>query len=976
LAFNFLKTLDADDIFISYSREDGSAYLTGLDAALSARGFSCFTDRRGTDAGRLPPETLFRRIRLCKTFVLLGTPGAVASPENITPELKEFADANGTSRIICVSFDGGKEFDDFPEAWNDFVVGKAREREAPEALKTGTPSESVVAAVAAASDYMKSKDRLRKYRNRAIGVLGVLVVASVAVAIVAGLMFKRAVREQAIGDARSLANRAQTILRQNPQNLPGGLKEAVAAMNKSVSAGFHSVEADTALRESLAFFPRLQRNYAYGAGLDEVESTALSPDGRYLASVSKDGKLLVYKSGSQTPLNDALDCRCSQVALSSAPVYAAALTGDGVVKIFNLEDRREREGRPLRLPPGVSPSSIALSPGGRYLALASYYDYGKEGYSRLSLLEAATGKVVKTFEDSAGRAEGAASAPCGGLDMLIGTVAFGPGGDLAVGGHLRRGPSAGQVVIWPLGLAQPGAESERELTDASFDGREVVPLGDAVGKVALGWDSTLFATKAGVWKKASGRPTYEPVARLPEAVVGHGFESLLSAFRSGQEIYEYSGSSVMEIAFGPERGSLSVVRNASTKSAMELEVWDAAGHWDSARALLKNAVGRIGFVPGGDFVVTLPQDPSPQGSFSVFRTDGAAEAGDLPFKPGAEDGKVIYLSPYTGHLVTANGEAAAVWDVSKKKRTVSFRAALHAVEAAALSPDGGFLALAGPGPGGEARTLVVYRSDGETFSEWKRLPPELFNVSLDGIGGRPSRTEPGEPDESAMPLELSLSSGGRVVAAWYLLSIGVSAARVFDVGTGRDLMPERFKFSVDKFNSVREDDGADGNETLRSLLRVAEAWTTTLMSLSPDGRFLAMVSLERPLLLNLSTGQTHELLGEGDYAALAFSPDGRHLGVGSEGGILHVFETASPGDEIARLQHTGEVTAVAFSHDGRYVATASRDWHVENLYKEDSYPLRIWLLRPEDLLAEADARTRGLLSKLPPPQPQARPDAQ
>ena len=37
MAFNFLKSLDADDIFISYSREDGSAYLTGLDAALSAR---------------------------------------------------------------------------------------------------------------------------------------------------------------------------------------------------------------------------------------------------------------------------------------------------------------------------------------------------------------------------------------------------------------------------------------------------------------------------------------------------------------------------------------------------------------------------------------------------------------------------------------------------------------------------------------------------------------------------------------------------------------------------------------------------------------------------------------------------------------------------------------------------------------------------------------------------------------------------
>src|SRR5919109_465631 len=105
MVLQFLKSLDADDIFISYARADGSAYLTGLDAALSAKQFSCFTDRRGTDAGSLPPETLFRKVRLCKTLVLLATPAAVEKPEFIAEELGEFAKANGTSRIICVSFD-------------------------------------------------------------------------------------------------------------------------------------------------------------------------------------------------------------------------------------------------------------------------------------------------------------------------------------------------------------------------------------------------------------------------------------------------------------------------------------------------------------------------------------------------------------------------------------------------------------------------------------------------------------------------------------------------------------------------------------------------------------------------------------------------------------------------------------------------------------------------------------------------------
>lgn len=61
MPFKFLKSLDADDIFISYSRSDGSRYLDGLDAALHERGFQCFTDRYGTVAGKQPPEMLFER---------------------------------------------------------------------------------------------------------------------------------------------------------------------------------------------------------------------------------------------------------------------------------------------------------------------------------------------------------------------------------------------------------------------------------------------------------------------------------------------------------------------------------------------------------------------------------------------------------------------------------------------------------------------------------------------------------------------------------------------------------------------------------------------------------------------------------------------------------------------------------------------------------------------------------------------------
>src|ERR1700749_3782626 len=124
MALKFLQTLGADDVFISYSRDDGEPYLKGMQAALSARGFSCFSDRLGTEAGEKPPDSLFEKVRSCKTLVLLGTPCAIDSPENITPELDEFAKVNGTARIICVSFDRGTQFTPFPKSWHAYAVGK------------------------------------------------------------------------------------------------------------------------------------------------------------------------------------------------------------------------------------------------------------------------------------------------------------------------------------------------------------------------------------------------------------------------------------------------------------------------------------------------------------------------------------------------------------------------------------------------------------------------------------------------------------------------------------------------------------------------------------------------------------------------------------------------------------------------------------------------------------------------------------
>jgi hypothetical protein len=81
---------------------------------------------------------------------------------------------------------------------------------------------------------------------------------------------------------------------------------------------------------------------------------------------------------------------------------------------------------------------------------------------------------------------------------------------------------------------------------------------------------------------------------------------------------------------------------------------------------------------------------------------------------------------------------------------------------------------------------------------------------------------------------------------------------------------------------------------------------------------------------------------------MVFSPDGQWV-ASATGNMARVWEAAT-GREVARMEHNNHVWTVALSPDGRWVASASED-----------RTARVWVWRPEDLIAEACARlTRNL----------------
>jgi WD40 repeat protein len=134
--------------------------------------------------------------------------------------------------------------------------------------------------------------------------------------------------------------------------------------------------------------------------------------------------------------------------------------------------------------------------------------------------------------------------------------------------------------------------------------------------------------------------------------------------------------------------------------------------------------------------------------------------------------------------------------------------------------------------------------------------------------------------------------------------------------------------------------------------RMFQKGGVTEVSFSPDARFLAMVSPDNTVHL-WSTATSRELqeLTHDDFITdITFSPDGKFLATASSDKTARLWDMAT-GKELHRLVHGDIVSDVRFSPDGNYVATVGGG----------DTAARLWLWRPNDLIAEACRRlTRNL----------------
>jgi WD40 repeat protein len=411
---NWLRPIHADDIFISYSRRDATAYVIGLEIALSAREFLCYTDRKGTEASGDLPAGLIKSIQQCRTLVLLATPGALAEPTNLAQELAAFVAINGTARIVAVHFVNGEGKEPprlrnwMPTEWKPYLVGKSREFDFDAALASGTPAQKVIDTIVGVCDYVKSKDRLRGYRRRMVGALGGLALL-IALAVVL-LAFTMSAEEDSANEAIVQSIHATDSVRRSLEAQEQSLRArriaaevAAAATASEVISMYETMRSESlsitngvlerrrallaaqadAARMALAARATMARQSLQlpSAGLAAIQSllVAITHEGqeavRALLNLAPEGVVTFTRIGD-----------VPGVAVHTAHPFAAVGSGDGTVSRLDLDTERERW---VTIHPG-GVNAVAIDPAGKLIVSA-----GSDGH--VVIRDAADGGSIDTL---------------------------------------------------------------------------------------------------------------------------------------------------------------------------------------------------------------------------------------------------------------------------------------------------------------------------------------------------------------------------------------------------------------------------------------------------------------------------------------------------------------------------------------------------------------------------------------------------
>jgi WD40 repeat protein/serine/threonine protein kinase len=516
-----------------------------------------------------------------------------------------------------------------------------------------------------------------------------------------------------------------------------------------------------------------------------------------------------------------------------------------------------------------------------------------------------------------------------------GGVVYQPGGRWlasVVGGHLTGAEDrTAEVRLWD---ATTGALRQAHACPAGVHRLAVRPDGRRLALAAADGTVLVLAAPSGT-ELLRRRPHTDSVMGLAYSPDG----KLLASASWDQTVKVWTadtgevrhvlrghGERVQSVAFHPAGTSL-----ASGAWDGKVRVWDAG-----SGALLRTLEGHrsaiycVAYSPDGRLLASAGNN----GNIKVWDVAAGLVVQSLT----GHAGSVLSLafSPDGRYIAYGGSDATVrVWDVEDGVERITFRGHTGEVEGVCFSPDGQRLASVSPGQGVVKVWDLTRHPEHGTFA---RTGPGADVEALafrDGSKTLVSLTNGGklqtwDTATGVLQDERLLAVSGSLVTPAVLASFDPKAKRV----AARDRADIR---------RVKAWDVATGTE-----LATCQGHTLPVCCIrfSGDGRRLMTYACttDRPAgpgelrVWDAQTGVPELWLAErGQVFAVAFSPDGRWLALGGEGGRLTLVRCADRPRVLAVAAHRGNVTALAFDPKSLLLVSAGQGegavkvWDVDRL---------------------------------------------
>jgi WD40 repeat protein/Leucine-rich repeat (LRR) protein len=673
----------------------------------------------------------------------------------------------------------------------------------------------------------------------------------------------------------------------------------------------------------------------------DVNSVAVSPDNRFLASASSsDRKVYV------TDLKTMQRVQTLDPPGDGKAEVRVAFAGDGRTLAYGGWDDKVRlwdviEQKETVLTAGTTElDGMAVDPTGRFVA--------------------ASGGGAVRFWDRAAPDRSLVVGP-GPFGATVRSVAFTPEGRYLVVAGANGTVSILRAPAPPPPVYEPGPP--RKLPDAAELARRQTPA-DTLAQDNLPPRMAARLGDVRFWLPKGGQRSWIAQDREGKFLaVPNSDEVAVFDARTGELVRSltWSAGRVYTVAFSPDGKFLA--GGNWTGGATTVRIWDlSTGKVTATLSGHTTNIWCVAFTPDGKHVLSaaadglkvwaLPATQPEEGVKTVEAVRTLEVQGDEFWQLGlSPDGKKVVcgdrpsktakvfdpdtgapLRTLSGHansisaaafsadgkwLATGNGTELFLWDAEKLELVKKINTPAGWI---AFTPDSDALLTADHHQGTPANHVVT-RWNLTTF---ERAP-------LQPLSDRPGQTS------------FHLSTDGKTLYSQVINNpdhVGERTVRVYDAATGKPIrLPTGHTGQV--WAAVTSPDGTrlasageDGTVRIwdlssgKPLHLIARAGRADAVAFSPDSRMIATHWHNGPVVLFDATSGAEVRTLAGDFAAhtgrpMPFSPDGALLAAAATDGLVRVWDVASGGLRRTFWAGPGQALATAFSADGKVLATGS-----------------------------------------------------